>query len=93
MIHWELCKKFNFHHTTKWYLDNPKSVLENETHKILWDFQVQTDHQILAMRLDLVLIDKKKRTCHLVDLAVPAGQRVKIKESEKIHKYLELPGN
>ena len=49
-----------------------KPVLENVTHKILWDFEVQTDHIIPTRRSDLVLIDKKKRTSHLVDFAVPA---------------------
>ena len=24
----------------------PESVLENETHKILWDFEIQTDYPI-----------------------------------------------
>ena len=36
------------------------SILENEMHKILWDFEMQTDHQILARRPDLVRINKKK---------------------------------
>ena len=71
VIHWKLCKKFNFHHTTKWYMHKPESVLENETHNILWDFEVQTDPLILARRPDLVLIDKRKRTCHIVDFVVP----------------------
>ena len=61
MIHWELCKKFKFNHTTKWYTHKPESILENETHKLLWDFEIQTDHLILARRLDLVIINKKKR--------------------------------
>ena len=25
---------------------NPKSVIENETHKLLWDFEIQTNHLI-----------------------------------------------
>ena len=42
-------------------------------------------------RLDLVLINKKnKRTCCLVDFAILADNRVKIKESEMIDKYLDL---
>ena len=57
VIHWELCKKLNFHHATKWYMHKPESVLENETHKILWDFEIQTDHLIPARRPDLVLIN------------------------------------
>ena len=31
-----------------------------------------------------------KRTCKIVDFAVPADHRVKIKESEKKDKYLGL---
>ena len=90
VIHWELCKKLNFHHATKWYTHKPESVLENETHKILWDFEIQTDHLITARRPDLVLINKKKRTCQIVDFAVPADHRVKLKEIEKKDKYLDL---
>ena len=33
---------------------------------------------------------EEKRTCHLVEFTVPVDHRVKIKESEKIHKYLDL---
>ena len=71
-------------------MHKPESFLENETHKIIWDFEVQTDHLIPARRPDLVLIDKKRKTCHLVDFAVPADHRVKMKEREKIDKYLDL---
>ena len=38
-----------------------ESVLKNEKHKILWDFEVQTDYQVQARRLDLVLINKEKK--------------------------------
>ena len=90
VIHWELCKRLNFGHSTKWYMHKPESVLKNGIHKILWDLQIQTDHVILSKRQDLVLINKKKRTCWLVDFAVPTNYRVKIKESEKIDKYLHI---
>ena len=61
VIHWEMCKKFKFDHTNKWYMHNPAPVLENDTHKLLWDFDIQTDHQILARRPDLIIIHKKKK--------------------------------
>ena len=48
MIHWKMCKIFNFDHTNKWYMHNPAPVLENITHKLLWDFDIQTDHLISA---------------------------------------------
>ena len=41
-------------------MHNPDSVPEIETHKILWDFEIQTDHLIPARRPDLVLIKKKR---------------------------------
>ena len=31
VIHWEMCKKFKFEHTNKWYIRNPAPVLENDT--------------------------------------------------------------
>ena len=33
---------------------------------------------------------KKKRTCKIVDFAVPADHRIKLKEGEKKDKYLDL---
>ena len=39
---------------------NPESVLENETHKILWNFETQTDHIISARRSDLTMVNKKR---------------------------------
>ena len=35
VIHWELCKKFKYDHTNKWFTHNTESVLENET-KFSW---------------------------------------------------------
>ena len=72
-------------------MHNPESILENETHKLLCDFEIQTYHQISARRPDQVIIQKKKkRTCRIVDFAVPADHRVKLKESEKKGKEREL---
>ena len=59
VIHWEICKKFKFVHANKWYMHKPGSVLENDTHKLLWDFDIQTDHLISARRPDLIIINKK----------------------------------
>ena len=65
-------------------------VLENITHKIVLDFKIQTNHLILTRRPELVLISKKIKSCYLVDFAFSVNHRVKIKESEKINKFLDL---
>ena len=59
-------------------MHNPAPILENDTHKIIWDFNIQTDHLI------------SKRNCKIVDFAVPADHKIKLKECEKKDKYLDL---
>ena len=90
LVHWEVCKKFKFDHTNKWYMHNPAPVQENDVHKLLWDFNIQTDHLIPARRLDLIIINKKKRICKIVDFAVPVDPRINLKECEKKDKYRDL---
>ena len=64
-------------------MHNPAPVLENDSHKLLWDFNIQTDQLILARRPDLIIINKKKRIGKIVDFGVPADHRINLKESEK----------
>ena len=71
-------------------MHNAAPVLENDKHKLLWDFDIQTDHLISARRPDLIIINKKKRICKIVDFAVPADHRIKLKECEKRDKYLDF---
>ena len=62
-------------------------VLENNTHKLLWDFHIHTDHLISTRRPDLIIINKKKR--ELAKLLTLLS-RIKLKECEKKDKYLDL---
>ena len=76
----------------KRYKHNLAFVLKNETHKLLMDFNIETDHLISSRRSGLIIINqkKRKRIYKIVDFAVPADQRVKLKEIEKKDKYLDL---
>ena len=71
-------------------MHNPAPILENDTHKLLWDFNIQTDQLILARKSDLKIINKKKRICKIIDFAVPVDHRINLKESEKKDEYLDL---
>ena len=66
-------------------MHNPASVLGNDTHRLAWDFDIQMDLLISARRPDIIVINKK-----IVDFAVPADHRIKLKECEKKDKYLDL---
>ena len=71
----------------------PRIVQDNKKHKIIWDFEIQTDHLISTRRPEPMIIYEKrkkeinkKRTCRIVDFAVPADHRIKLKESKKKKK-------
>ena len=77
VIHWEMCRKFQFDHTNKWYMHNPAPVLENDSHKSLSDFNIQTDHLIPARRPDLIIINKEKEILQNCWLCCPGGPQNK----------------
>ena len=60
VIHRELYKKLKFDRTNKWNMHNSESVLENDMHKLLWDFVIQTDPLISARRPNFVILKTKK---------------------------------
>ena len=82
IVHWKLARKCNFEAGDKWYEHESERVLENEDYKILWDFIIQTDP-------DLVVVDKKERNCKIIDFAVPGDSRIEKKEKDKIKTWEE----
>ena len=54
VIHWELCKM------TKILINDICTNLENKLHKLLFDFELQIDHLIPAIRQDRVIVNKIK---------------------------------
>ena len=56
----------------------------------MWDFSIQTDHVIEARRPDLIVVDKKERSCKIIDFTVPGDSRIEEKEKDKIEKYQDL---
>ena len=78
-----MCKKFKFEHTNKWYMHNPAPVLENDTHKLLWDFDIHADHLFSARRPDLIIINNKKEDLQNCRLCCPGWPQNK---TEKMWK-------
>ena len=91
-LHWDLCQKHEIQTSQKWYWyeHQPKGVVEIDSAKILWDFNLQTDNEIQARRPDIVIHDKSNKICFIIDVAIPVEVRVHQKEVEKIEKYNDL---
>ena len=63
-----------------------ESVLENETLKIHWGFELQTDYLILARKKKpkkKPKEKKEKKTCWIVDFAFPVGHSAKKKKRKE----------
>ena len=63
----------------KWYMLNPTSILENDTHKLFWVFDIHTN----PLNSARIIKEKKKKICKIVDLADPADHRINLKEFER----------
>ena len=75
-MHWKLTRNCNVEAG-----DESESV---EDYKILRDFSFQTDQIIEARRPDLVVVEKRERSCKIIDF------RIEEKEKDKIEKYQNL---
>ena len=92
-IHCEVCRKLVFDLNEKRYKHEPEIVVENDSWKILWDVTIQTDHVIEAERLEIVIIDKTKKECKVIDLACPVDSRIEEGEKDKMKGYNDLKDN
>ena len=72
-----MCRKFEFDRTNKWYMHNPAPVLENDSNKRLWNFDIQADHLIPARRPDLIKINKKTENLQNCRRCCPGGPQNK----------------
>ena len=91
LLHWNLCKHFGVNASKKYWMHQPNGVSETQEVKLLWDFDIRTDHYIPAHRPDIVIVEKteQKKTI-MIDVAIPDDRNVISKEREKIEKYEDL---
>ena len=82
----ELCEKHNLERKEMWYEHCPEGVVEDDDVKLFWDITIQCE----ARRPDLIFVDKKAKSCVIINVAKPGDGRIREKEIEKIEKYQNL---
>ena len=82
-MHWKNCKEFGTEVKERWYEHEPKTVTENESVTILWDMPIHTDRTIAANRPDIVLKNKKDKTCLLIDMTILLDTNTSFKTTEQ----------
>ena len=57
---------------------------------MFWDVTIQTDHVIKARRPDMVIIDKTKNECKIIEFSCPFDSRIEEREKDKMKGYNDL---
>jgi len=70
--------------------NNNKPVFEERDVTVLWNQAVHTEKEVTANRPDIIIKNKKEKTCTLIDVAIPADRNVVQKEAEKKLKFKSL---
>ena len=61
----------------------PKPVYEEGDVAVLWNQEAHTDREVTGNRPDIIIKNKKEKTCTLIDVAIPADRNVVQKKAEK----------
>ena len=67
-------------------------MAENNSTKILWNLPIQTDHEVINNKLDIIVLDKINKTANLIEVAVPNDYNICNKRLQKIRAYTNLSG-
>jgi hypothetical protein len=72
------------------YTHIPKPVYEEGDVTVWWNQAVHTDREVTPNRPDIIIKNKKEKTCTLIDVAIPARQKCCAKGSGKELKIQEF---
>jgi len=70
--------------------NNNNSNNNNNNNNNLWDIQKNTNKNIAANRLHIVLKNKEGKTCLLIDMTIPLDTNTSVKTTEKLNKYKDM---
>ena len=81
---------YGFDRSERWWQHKVETVLENETSKILWDFNIYTDQAINHCCPNIVLINKVDSRVKIIDIAVLWDANIESKYGEKVDHDKDL---
>ena len=75
-----------------WYQHQPAQVAENNSTNVLWNFPIQTDHEVINNKPDIILVEKINKAANMTEVAVPNDYNICNKRLQKIRAYANLSG-
>ena len=92
LVNAKICEEHNLERKKKWYEHCTEGAVEDDDVELIWDINIQCDNDIEARRPDLILVDKKVKSCVIINVATPGDCRIREKEIKKIENYQNLKG-
>jgi hypothetical protein len=92
-LHFDIYKEIGVKlYKEQWYEHVPESIETGQEGKVtvLCNQKVQTNRNIANNRPDIIIHDKEKTTCVVIDVAISGDRNVIKKEARKIIKYKDL---
>ena len=89
-LHYSICKALVIETTDKCYTHMSQPVYEEGDVTMPWNQAVHADREVTANMPDIIIKNKKAKTCTLIDVAIPADRNVVLKEEEKKLKCKSL---
>ena len=89
-VHHAICQSFDIQTCAKWHVHKPPEVIMLKNVEITYDSIISTDRPYVFNRPDIVVRDKEKKKCYIIDVSCPNDINVSQKEQEKITKYSGL---
>jgi hypothetical protein len=84
-LHCSICKALGIETTDRWYTHTRararKAVCKQEDVTVLWYQGLHTDRELTANKTDIIIKNKKEKTCILIDVGMPADRNVTQKEA------------
>ena len=89
---YSICKALGIETTDTRYTHThmPKPVYEEGDVTVLWNQAIHADTEVTENRPDIIIKNKKEKTCTVIGVAIPADRNVVQKEAEKRLKYKRL---
>ena len=76
-----------------WYQHQPTQVAKNNSTKILWNFSIQTDHEVINNKPDIIVVDKINKTANLIEVTVSNNCNICNKRLQNVRAYTNLSGD
>ena len=71
-------------------IDHPLPVISTPTKEIWWDKPLQTPNKIEHNRPDIVIWDRNRTTCTIIEVGVPLDFNIASRQRNKADKYIPL---